>query len=227
MKTSISDSTMIGLFFLVAMAGSLIGAGFIEPVVTAPDPLGAAAASRFLLSVGIILELVNTLCVIGIAVYMQPILNVFHQKTAYGYLVLRTLEAGACSFMTLSPLSVLLLAENPAGIEYSSRQVILHAAYVQRTAISSLLVPLFFCLGALLLYSALYHTRLLPRFIAIWGLLATGGILAVNIINLFIKLDLVTSMILALPIILNEVFMGFWLIFKGFERLEKQSQPIL
>lgn len=226
MKIPRIDSTMIGLFFLVAMAGSLIGASLIEPVITSPNPFAAAGGSRVQLLAGVFLELVNALCVLSIAIYMLPILKTNHTKFAFGYLSLRILEAATCSINVLSPLTVLLLADTPAGIEPASRLTILHAANMQRTAISTLLVPLFFCMGALLFYSALYHTRLLPRFIAIWGLLATVSIFAVNIINLFTKLDLNATMLLALPIILNEVFMGFWLISKGFEQPANQIQPM-
>lgn len=226
MKISRIDSTMIGLFFLIAMAGSLTGASLIEPVITSPNPFAAAGGSRVQLLAGVFLELVNALCVIGIAVYMLPIMKAFHQKTAYGYLALRILEAAACGLMILCPIMALLLTDSPAGIEPASQMTILNAAYMQRIAISTLLVPLFFSLGAMLLYSTLYRTRLLPRFIAIWGLLATVCIFAVNIINLFTRLDLVITMILALPIILNEVFMGFWLIFKGYKQPENQIQSM-
>ena len=226
MKISRIDSTMIGLFFLFAMAGSLIGASLIEPVITSPNPFAAAGGSRVQLLAGVFLELVNALCVLGIAIYMLPILKTNHTKIAFGYLSLRILEAATCSFIVLSPLTVLLLADSPAGIEPASRLTIFHAANMQRTAISTLLVPLFFCMGALLFYSALYHTRLLPRFIAIWGILATCGIFVMNFFTLFTKLDLNVTMLLALPIILNEVFMGFWLIFKGFEQPANHIQPM-
>jgi len=68
----------------------------------------------------------------------------------------------------------------------------------------------------LLLYSAAYQARFLPRFISIWGLLATALVLTLNLASLFIDLDLSVTMVFALPIILNEIVMGIWLIVKGF-----------
>jgi hypothetical protein len=40
--------------------------------------------------------------------------------------------------------------------------------------------------------------------------------LVLNLVLLFLELDMAAAMILALPIILNEVFLGIWLIVVGF-----------
>jgi O-antigen/teichoic acid export membrane protein len=86
----------------------------------------------------------------------------------------------------------------------------------QRQSIVGLLIPVFFSLGALLLYSSTYQSRRLPRFISIWGLVGVVLVLALNLVLLFLELDTAVAMILALPIILNEVFLGIWLIVVGF-----------
>ncbi|KAA3635619.1 MAG: DUF4386 family protein, partial [Bacteroidetes bacterium] len=70
-----------------------------------------------------------------------------------------------------------------------------------------------FCIGAAMLYFAFYKSRLVPRFISIWGLIAVA--------LLFTEMILLTfgysqGMILMAPMGLNELFVGFWLIFKGF-----------
>jgi hypothetical protein len=80
----------------------------------------------------------------------------------------------------------------------------------------SLLIPVFLSLGALVLYSALFQAVLLPRFITIWGLVAVVLILAMNLLALGVELDMMVVLYLALLIILNEIFMGGWLIFRGF-----------
>ena len=67
-----------------------------------------------------------------------------------------------------------------------------------------------------MLYTAIYRSRLLPRFIAIWGLIAALLILAMNLLSLGVTLDITLALLLALPMILNEIFLGIWLIVKGF-----------
>ena len=91
----------------------------------------------------------------------------------------------------------------------------------QRAGISSLLIPVFLGIGALVLYSALYQSRLLPRYISVWGWISAVLILALNLLLTFgIQLgDL--AMLFALPIITNEIYLGFFLIIKGFRPAEQ------
>jgi len=79
---------------------------------------------------------------------------------------------------------------------------------------------MFFCLGAAMLYSLLYKSKLIPRFISVWGIVAVILLFAVNMFGLFQSdgINLIIQMSLALPIILNEIFLGIWLIVKGFNQ---------
>jgi hypothetical protein len=133
-----------------------------------------------------------------------------HNETqAVGYLSLRIVEAVFCSLMVVSPLSLIRLGQNQP-------QASAALSIAERASISGVLVPVFFSLGALLLYSSLYQSKLLPRFIPIWGLVAAALILTLNLLSAFgLELGMGISMVFALPIILNEIFMGIWLIAKG------------
>lgn len=82
--------------------------------------------------------------------------------------------------------------------------------------VANLLTLVFFCLGAFLLYCLLYQTKLLPRFISVWGLVAVVSVLVINLLSLKLEIGMGISMIFVLPILLNDIFMGIWLIAKGF-----------
>ena len=69
---------------------------------------------------------------------------------------------------------------------------------------------------ALFFYILFYRTRVIPRFISIWGALATIILFIITIIKLF-GVDLSILNALLLPMILNELFLAFWLIIKGFD----------
>ena len=83
--------------------------------------------------------------------------------------------------------------------------------------LASLLTPIFFSLAAFLLYVFLYKTRLVPHFISVWGMIAVILLLTWNVLEAF-GISVPGGMLFALPMILNEIFLGFWLIFKGFTR---------
>jgi hypothetical protein len=209
MTSNRKTAATVGALFLVAMVASLLGGGLVESVISAPEPFAAVSENETLLVVGTLLELVNAIAVVGIGVLMFAVLKRHNETQAVGYLSLRIVEAVFCSLMVVSPLSLIRLGQNQP-------QASAALSIAERASISGLLVPVFFSLGALLLYSSLYQSKLLPRFIPIWGLVAAALILTLNLLSAFgLELGMGISMVFALPIILNEIFMGIWLIAKG------------
>ena len=82
---------------------------------------------------------------------------------------------------------------------------------------TTLIYIIFFTLGAMMFYSLLYKSKLLPRFISIWGLIAAAFLLIGALIGLFDLYPLVKVMsVFSPPIILNEFTLAVWLIVKGF-----------
>jgi hypothetical protein len=203
------------MLFLVAMVASLLGGGMVQSVISAIEPFTAVSENETLLVTGVLLELVNAIAVVGIGVFMFSVLKRHNETQAVGYLSLRIVEAVFCSLIVISPLSLIRLGQ--AGADTSQLQAAGALSIAERASVSDLLVPVFFSLGAILLYSSLYQSKLLPRFISIWGLVAAVLILILNLLSTFgLELGMGISMIFALPIILNEIFMGIWLIAKGF-----------
>ena len=73
-----------------------------------------------------------------------------------------------------------------------------------------------FIIGAACLYTSFYRTRLIPRWLSIWGLVATFPYLAnygLHFFDVGIGLDF-----LILPLAVQEMVMGLWLIIKGFNQ---------
>ncbi len=209
----------VGALFLTAMVASLLGGGLVESVISVPDTFTAISENETLLIAGVLLELVNAIAVIGIGVLMFTVLKRHNETMATGYLSLRIVEAVFCSVIVISPLSLIRLSQEyaTAGAEAAYLQMVGDLSIAERASVSGLLIPVFFSLGALLLYSSLYQSKLLPRFISVWGLVAVVLILALNLLTLFgLVAGMGVSLVFALPIILNEIFMGIWLIAKGF-----------
>jgi hypothetical protein len=90
------------------------------------------------------------------------------------------------------------------------------------------LVMIVVSLGALMFYYLLYQSSLIPRFISIWGLIGAPLSLAGGLIAIFgyrAGASMPTStMILGLPIMLNEILLGILLIVKGFNPSAIASQ---
>jgi hypothetical protein len=72
-----------------------------------------------------------------------------------------------------------------------------------------------FGIGALILYYALYKSKLIPRWLSIWGLIGAVAIIAASVMATF-DIFLVLAMVLVIPIAFQEQAMAIWLIVKGF-----------
>jgi hypothetical protein len=72
-----------------------------------------------------------------------------------------------------------------------------------------------FVIGALMLNSALYRSRLIPRWLSVWGIIAAIAVLVASVLATF-DIALLLAGLLVIPIGLQEQVMALWLIFKGF-----------
>ncbi|NDJ52545.1 MAG: DUF4386 domain-containing protein [Chloroflexi bacterium] len=217
----------VGSFFLIAMVGSIAGGVMINEILVAPKVLEAAAEQRGLLILGVWLELSNALSVAGIGILMFPMLRRYDENLARGYMGLRILEAVWTTIIVVGPLALITLSQQAAGAsgaELAALEGAAALAIAQRGAVASLLVLLFFSLGAMLLYYALYQTRLLPRFISIWGMAGVAMVVALNALGLEVSIPV--HLIFAMAIIANEIFMGIWLIAKGFNLEPSTSESL-
>ena len=156
------------------------------------------------ITLGIITDIISGLAVIGIPVLLFPIFNSKDNKRLnYAYLVSRFIEG---ILMLIGGIFIL----NPSLESY--REIIYSDIHIY-----------FFIIGALFFYLLFYRTRVIPRYISVWGILATIILFIVTIIKLFgVELSILNALVL--PMILNELFLAFWLIIKGFnlERIEKK-----
>jgi hypothetical protein len=218
MNTDQTSARIVGVFFLVAMITSLAGGIWLESVLTGPDYLETVAASETQVLLGVLLELINCLAVIGIAAVLFPLMRRHNEALAAGYLGTRVVEAVVLAVAAVSPLLIVALSQEylAAGAAdaayFGTAGTLVMAA---RGQLASLLTPVFFSLAALLLYIFLYQTRLVPRFIPIWGFIAVVSLFTWNLLEAF-GLSISAGMVFALPMILNEIFLGLWLLVKGF-----------
>jgi hypothetical protein len=210
---------IVGALFLIAMVTSLGGGIWLESITTAADYLDTVAGQETQVLLGVLLELINCLAVIGIAALLFPFMKKESDALAAGYLGTRVVEVVVLSLAAVGPLLLVALSQEylaagAAETGHFQTAAILVMAF--RGYLASLLSPIWFCLGGLLLYVFLYRSRLVPRFIPIWGFIAVVALLTWNLLEAF-GFSISAGMVFALPIILNEIFLGLWLIVKGFD----------
>jgi hypothetical protein len=207
--------------FVISYIGVFLGSAITAPLLGAADSLARINANSSTLVLGVLIELLNDIAVVGIAALLFPYLKREHEGLAVAYVGLRILEAGAHVFGEFSKLTLIPISRQYMAQRGDSAAQLDVLASVNAGAVvqADMLVLVFFACGALVLYYLLFRSRLVPRFIAVWGWVAIAMVVAVNVIGMpgfdegFSALQL-----LAFPIILNELFLAFWLLVRGFRR---------
>lgn len=216
-------AVFVGSAFLVAMASSLAGGAVLESAMgTNGARLVAGDANG--LALGVALEMINVLAVVGIAVGLYPLFRVAWDDVALGYVAVRVLESAFLALAALVPLVAASLASgggSGSGAAAPDPQGAVVQLLAFRSEILGVAIPAFFAVGAVLLYAWLWTTRLAPRYISAWGLVGVVGIVLAN------AMDVGTPvlMALALPIIANEIFLGVWLVVRGFATERRPTMP--
>jgi len=219
-----TTATVVGIIYL---AGFVVGIGgniMIQSILGASNHLATIFASRMSLAIGAILWLTAVAGDAAHGVLMFPILKQHSERMAFGYLAARIVDAVFIAIMVLFiliqiPLSSEFLkaaAPNTLFLQSLSSVSAEVSQYAYQIGMSALGV------SGLILNYALYRTKLVPRFVSIWGLLGYAIILC-GMLSAIIGSGL--ALVSSLPGGLWEVFMGVWLIAKGFNSSAFISQP--
>jgi hypothetical protein len=202
------------------------------PVVDDPRYILVGGADNRVLT-GAFLELLLIIANIGTAVVLYPVVKRVNEILALGYVTARIVE---CIFIAVGLLSLLtvvtLRQEATAGADVGS----LLTAGKSLVALHDwtfLLGPGFFVgVGnGLMLGYLMYSSRLVPRGMAMLGLIGGPLIIASGTAILFgvIEAGSVWQLIATIPEFLWELSLGIWLIVRGFNpsaiiRLQHESQ---
>ena len=212
---------LVGLLFMLATVTLFIGQAFYSPIIGSPDYLEITYINRLNVITGILIEFVGYLGLIFIPILLYPFLKIYNQVLAWGYISLRLFEVVLLTFAQIAKLSLIGLSQNYLSSNGGD------ASYFQNMGDSvqsvlywvdsgGLIYITVFVIGALILYYELYKTRLVPRWLSIWGLLSA---LALLIASLMFTLGIFAAelaVLLMIPLALQEQVMAVWMISKGF-----------
>lgn len=222
MKTDRRIAIVAGALFIIATAASLIGSGFKGSVLGTSDYLTRISANENPIMVGALLSFIAAAASASIAISLYPVLKKYSESLALGAVCFRLMEAvfyivGIICLLSLIPLSQNFVNAGSQGTAYFP--TLGHLLLTASDLASFVFAVLAFCVGALMYYYIFYKTKLVPRWLSVWGLAAIVALLAAPLITAFDGEPFSISgslILLALPIALQEMVLAVWLIVKGF-----------
>jgi Domain of unknown function (DUF4386) len=210
-----NTARVIGVIYL---AGMLIGVPanlLVLSILTGPDQLSTIAASSLLLATCVVFWLCTVAGDAAHGVLMFPVLKQHSERSAVGYLAARIMDATFIAVMAL-----LILVQIPIANEYlnagsadtsylQALSAVFNHGYLYAYEFGMITVGV----AGLILCSAFYRSQLIPRLLAVWGLIGYAVLLSGSVLQI---LGFELNSIQAIPGGLWEVFIGVWLIAKGF-----------
>jgi hypothetical protein len=183
--------------------------------------LAAAAEHSGAVVTSGLLVLAMGLSLAFIPVVLFPVLRRVDEVLAIGYLIVRGAVETACyaviaiGWLMIAPVGEVMSAgpgtASPAGVRLGSLMI-------DSDATGAVVQTLVFCLGAVLFYVLLYRSRIVPRWIALWGLVAIPFYAAADVLAAYavIDVDSTVQSLLFAPIFVQEMVLAAWMIARGF-----------
>ena len=226
MKTYRMNAVMAGaLSFLgtiFGVTGAIVGGEVLTSIVTAKplvgvDMLDLIAANSSQLTWGAFLTLMMGISLTAMTIFLYPIFRKDSEELALGMLLFRGALEGSSYFVaTLGLLALIALGNEYAatGAASAALQSMGKVLY-QFQDFSGPVHTIMFLIGATCLYISFYRTRLIPRWLSIWGLIGVVPYMAYALLHFF-HLDTGYGFYLQMVLAPQELVMGAWLVIKGF-----------
>jgi hypothetical protein len=217
-------ATVVGVIYLLGFVVGITGTGLMQPILGASNYLSTVSAHSVMLGIGALLWVLAAVWDATHGVLMFPVLKQHSERAAIGYLAFRIIDA-----VFLSVYVVFILLQIPIGSEYlkaaatatSSIQALSNVA-TQANVYAYNIGMIALGLAGMTLNFLFFRARLIPRWIAVWGLVGYALLvvgMAADVLGSGLGLT-----VPSIPGGLWEVFVGGWLIVRGFNSAAFVSQ---
>jgi Domain of unknown function (DUF4386) len=226
MKTYRMNAILAGALYLLGTVFGILGGVFGGEVFSSlisgeplagVDMLNLVAANSSQVTVGAFFTLMMGISLVAMTAFLYPLFRKDSEELAMGMVLFRgALEGTAYFIQTISFLALVALGYEyvATGAGSAALQSMGNVLY-QFQNLTAPVATFVFLIGAACLYISFYRTRLIPRWLTIWGFIGVIPYL-VNALMQFFHVDTGIGIYLEIPLGIQELVMGLWLVIKGF-----------
>lgn len=221
MNTYRKTAVIVGILFIMGTVS-----GILAGVLTAPIRAGTTYplnvdASETQWIIGWLLVLLMGLSLAMVPALLYPILRKHNEVLAFGGVLFRgVFEAIGEILLVISMLLLLTVSEiygksGAADVQIMGSVLIASGEWIQ------IIAGIVFSIGTLMIFALFYQTRLIPRWLSVWGMIGAVLYFIAKIASMFAPLHtapLIESGIgrLMIPTAIQEMVFAVWMIVKGF-----------
>lgn len=211
------ESVIVGLLYILVFIAGIFS---VSKTVDDSDYLKMSASRSHRIYRAASFQFFMAVIYVAVAIVMYPILMEYNMQLAFGFLILRVLAASFAVFGAVLLLLIVkasrdfLSASNIETARYSAlgdqlkrmRDLVNHAGMI---------IPL--CLGSIALYAVLFQSELIPSWISTWGIIGAIAAVCASVLVMTRQLKIIGApyLLLNVPIAVQEIAFGIWLIFNG------------
>jgi hypothetical protein len=215
---------IVGVLFIIGTAAGVSSGVVTMDILNAPDYLNQIAANESTMVLGALLVLVMGFPLAMVPVMLFPLFRKQNEVLALGAIIFRgVLEAVSYILIVVSWLLLITLSQayvkagapDASFFQTAGTLLMTSGRWVEH------ILAIVFSLGAIMIYILFYQTRLIPRWLSLWGLIGGFMYLAAPLVNVFDpqlpQLSVASGVgVIMAPLAIQEMIFALWLIIKGF-----------
>jgi hypothetical protein len=221
MNTYRKDAVLTGVLFILGTIFGILGAViggevYISLISSKPlagvELLSQIAANSSQLTGGALFTFMMGTSLVGMTIFLYPIFRKDSEELAMGMVLFRGALAGTWYFVTALGFFAMFALGNEyiaTGADLNALQSMGHVVYQIQYRLGEI-GPIFFLIGTACLYISFYRTRLIPRWLTVWGL--------IGVISSMVHTNTSYDFYLKMVLVPQAMVMGIWLIVKGFNQ---------
>ena len=226
MNPNRKTAIIVGALFIIGTIGLALSVVLVGSILDDPDYLIEFSANENRIILGALLVLISGFALAMVPVMMFPIFKKYNEALALGSVVFRgALEAVIYIAVAISWLLLLTVSQEYviAGVPDASHFQTLGTLLLKASDQIGIILDIVFSLGALMIYYLFYQSKLIPRWLSVWGLIGAILYLASGLFAMF-SVDFI--ILLEAPLALQEMVLAVWLIVKGFNPSAIASESV-
>jgi hypothetical protein len=229
MKTYRMNSLMAGGLYVLGTVfgvlsavtgGQILSSGITDQALAGMDLLSLAAADASRLTGAALFILLMGISLSSMTVFLFPLFRKDSEELALGMLLFRGAIEGVYYFilalvvLTMASLGTEYIAtgSNSAALQSFGHVLLEFQGFTGHTG------TFLFLVGAICLYISFYRTRLIPRWLSVWGLIGAVPFMANAALHILHVDTGGIGLYIEMPLAIQEIVMGLWLVVAGFNK---------